>query len=59
MAKTKAPPVFKIRAEVAAWCPSDPTPRPTLVIVEECLATSMPNRCDMKRLLQGRALRGG
>lgn len=50
-AQMKRSPVFKICAKVVVWNPIDRTPRPVLMVAEECLATSMPNRCDMKSLL--------
>lgn len=44
------PPIFKICAEIEFWNPADPTPRPALLIVEECIATSTPNYRDLKAL---------
>lgn len=52
MAKKKRLPVFKIRAEVAVWCPADPCPRPVLMFVEECFATTMANESDMRTLVR-------
>lgn len=40
----KKPPVFKVRAVFHVWKPEDPTPRPFVEIVEECIGLVNSNR---------------
>ena len=53
--KAKRPPVFKIRAEVMIWRNKDEGSlcgeRPALLVVEELVATTVPNRQDMKSMV--------
>ncbi len=55
MSRKNRPPVFKIRAEIEIWDTTKPTPRPALVVVEECIGTVTPNRQDLKALAKSTA----
>ena len=49
---TRKKPIFKVCAELEIWISSDPTPRPSLRILEESISFTCLNRCDIKALVK-------